>query len=130
MLKQVQDALANGKDLRKIKVKYQDGEVIKFDFDTYQVEEEDGEEEEDEDDEKVDEEDEDDEDEEDDDEEDEEDEEDDGEVDEEDDGEVDEEDEEEKKDGLDNNGTSSQTSSQISYQTIQAGGRKVNVINR
>ncbi len=38
LLKQVYDALTNGKEFDKIKVKYQTGEVIKFDFEDGDVE--------------------------------------------------------------------------------------------
>ncbi|HVJ48772.1 hypothetical protein [Desulfitobacterium sp.] len=46
LLKEVLDALANGNDLKKVKVKYQNGDVIKFNFDEDEEEEEEEEDEE------------------------------------------------------------------------------------
>lgn len=128
LLKQVHDAIANGKDIKKIKVKYQTGELIKFDFvnENIEVVEEEEEEEEDEGEEEevveveVEEEEEvveDDEDEDED-----EDDEDEDDEDEDDEDEDDDDDEEENKHTV--------TGPQNCYQTIQATGRKVNVINR
>lgn len=39
-LKKVHDVLANGNELKKVKVKFQNGEVIKFDFEKEEIEEE------------------------------------------------------------------------------------------
>lgn len=40
LLKQVLDTLANGNELKKVKVKFQNGDVVKYNFDTEVVENE------------------------------------------------------------------------------------------
>lgn len=105
LLKQVLDTLANGNELKKVKVKFQNGDVVKYNFDTEvvenEVEVEDVEEEEEEEEEDEDEDDEDDE-------------------------EDDDEDEEPVVDQVENKGFGYLQNTQVSLPE----GRKINVINK
>ncbi|MEA4903135.1 hypothetical protein [Desulfitobacterium sp.] len=94
LLRQVNSTMANGKELDKVKVKFTDGQVFKFDFINETIEEELDQDDDDDDDND------------------------------------DNDDDDDEDEEIRPTNTSNQASFQGSSQTVQAGQRKVNVINR